>query len=70
MSKLGDFCTCTDHMCPLNPVNHDKGCDPCIRKCLKLKEIPSCFFKDISPDKNPKGYTYKDFADFVAEEQK
>ncbi|MDY3059529.1 MAG: DUF6485 family protein [Fusobacterium sp.] len=39
------FCSCTDHKCPMNPVNHDKGCDLCIQKCLKLNEIPSCFFK-------------------------
>lgn len=20
-----EFCSCTDHKCPFNPVNHDKG---------------------------------------------
>ncbi|MFQ7004652.1 MAG: DUF6485 family protein, partial [Ruthenibacterium lactatiformans] len=24
------FCTCRDTKCPLNPVNHDRGCTPCI----------------------------------------
>ena len=23
------FCTCRDTKCPLNPVNHDRGCTPC-----------------------------------------
>ena len=27
-----EFCSCTDHKCPFNPVNHDKGCDLCISK--------------------------------------
>lgn len=40
-----EFCTCTDHKCPLNPINHDRGCELCVKKCLQLNEIPSCFFK-------------------------
>ncbi len=44
------FCTCGDHKCPLNPVNHDRGCDFCVAKCLKENEIPSCFFKKVSSD--------------------
>lgn len=27
-----EFCTCTDHKCPLNPINHDRGCELCIKK--------------------------------------
>ena len=44
------FCTCKDHACPLNPHNHDKGCTLCVEKCLKLGEIPSCFFKHVDED--------------------
>ncbi|WP_429188502.1 DUF6485 family protein [Fusobacterium sp. PH5-44] len=61
-----EFCTCTDHKCPFNPVNNNKGCDLCILKCLKLNEIPSCFFKKISLEKPEKDdYTFKGFAKFV-----
>ena len=49
-----EFCSCTDHKCPFNPVNHDKGCDLCISKCLKLNEIPSCFFQKKSQLKDQK----------------
>ena len=61
-----EFCTCTDHKCPLNPVNHDKGCDLCIAKCLKVKEIPSCFFKKLSNER-PEGedWSFQGFAKFV-----
>lgn len=60
------FCSCTDHKCPMNPVNHDKGCDLCIQKCLKLNEIPSCFFKKISLDRpENEDYTFRGFAVFV-----
>ena len=44
---MNGFCTCADYSCPLNPANHDKGCDLCIQKCLKLGEIPSCFFNAV-----------------------
>lgn len=61
-----EFCTCTDHKCPFNPANHDKGCDLCVLKCLKLNEIPSCFFKKISSERpDNEDYTFKGFADFV-----
>lgn len=61
-----EFCTCNDHKCPFNPVNHDRGCELCIAKCLQLNEIPSCFFKKISFEK-PEGeiYTFQSFANFV-----
>ncbi len=59
------FCTCSDTDCPNHPTNHDLGCDLCIKKCLKHKEIPSCFFKDINTDtSNVKDYTYQGFCDF------
>ena len=66
MSNLSEFCTCKDTKCPLNPVNHDKGCSLCIAKCLKLGEIPSCFFNAVDPKMgNRQGYTYEDFAKLV-----
>lgn len=43
MDNLSEFCTCKDEKCPLNPANHSKGCSLCIKKCLSLGEIPSCF---------------------------
>lgn len=39
---------------------------PCIAKCLKQHEIPTCFFKDISTDLLPgdeQDWTYKGFAE-------
>ncbi len=58
------FCTCADHDCPLHPVNHERGCDFCVAKCLKEKEIPSCFFRAASPDLQ--GHTDWSFAGFAA----
>jgi len=44
------FCTCTDLSCKLNPHNNSNGSDLCIKKNLKLREIPICFFKLINDD--------------------
>ena len=64
--KAAEFCTCTEHQCPFNPVNNSNGCDLCILKCLKLNEIPSCFFKKISTEiPENEDYTFKGFADFT-----
>lgn len=61
-----EFCSCTDLNCPNHPTNHAKGCNLCILKCLKLGEIPSCFFNDISKEKPENGdYSYKGFANFI-----
>ena len=61
-----EFCTCTDHKCPFNPVNNEKGCNLCVLKCLKQNEIPSCFFKKISAEKpENEDYSFKGFADFT-----
>ncbi len=45
-----NFCTCGETDCPMHPSNHDRGCDPCIRKNLKEGEIPSCFFNLVNDD--------------------
>ena len=65
MKDAKEFCTCTDHACPFNPVNHDQGCSPCILKNLTEKEIPSCFHKDIDYPKPTANYHYEDFAALV-----
>ena len=71
MSNLSEFCTCKDTKCPLNPVNHDKGCSLCVAKCLKLREIPSCFFNLADPEmKDREGYTFEDFAKLVLSDEK
>ena len=62
MKDLSPFCTCADHDCPLNPVNHDKGCAPCIAKNLSAREIPSCFFNKVDPDEKHTAYRFEDFA--------
>lgn len=69
MNNLAKFCTCKDTKCPFNPVNHEKGCSPCVAKCLKDGEIPNCFFKAVNDQDKPDNYTYKDFADFVLNNQ-
>lgn len=69
MGKLGDFCTCADHDCPLNPVNHDMGCAPCIQKNLQEGEVPSCIWNQISTREERQtadcNYTREAFADWV-----
>ena len=67
MKNATDFCTCKDRNCPLNPVNHDRGCTPCILKNLKNREIPSCFFNSIDCEKTSDGFGYEDFASLVSE---
>ncbi len=64
------FCTCTDHKCPLNPVNHDKGCNPCIVKNLKQGEIPSCFFHKAGIHEHLDSYTMESFANEVMKRKK
>ncbi len=65
MEKPSAFCTCSDHACPMNPVNHDRGCTPCIEKNLRLREIPSCFFHLLGHIEGQTGYFFEDFAKAV-----
>ncbi len=65
MGNVKQFCTCRDTSCPLHPTNHDQGCDLCIQKNLKLKEIPSCFFNDVGSANETEEYHYIDFAKMV-----
>ncbi|MDR1915599.1 MAG: DUF6485 family protein [Synergistaceae bacterium] len=60
------FCTCVDHECSCNPVNHDKGCTPCMAKCLSESEVPVCLFRKIEPDMDRKqDYSFQGYARFV-----
>ena len=61
------FCTCTDTKCPCHPVNHDKGCTPCIAKNLRQREIPSCFFRAAADgrEKPTDGWHFEDFAALI-----
>lgn len=69
MKNKSSFCTCTDYACPMHPVNHDKGCVPCIAKNLSQREIPSCFFKKLDLKEKPAAYHFEDFAKAVLEKQ-
>ena len=69
MSNQVDFCTCPDHECPFNPVNHDKGCTPCMEKNILAGEVPSCLWNMISTREERQAidcqYKFKDFAEMV-----
>ena len=67
MASSAPFCTCDKFSCALHPVNHDKGCSPCMEKNLRKGVVPNCMFYAISKEKKPAGYTYADFAKFVLE---
>ena len=65
------FCTCPDHECKNNPINHENGCILCVAKCLEENEIPTCFFRKIEPDMSRKqDYTFQGFANFVRDHEK
>ncbi len=64
--NLSPFCSCGDKNCPLNPVNHEKGCSLCVEKCLRQGEIPSCFFNAVSTAPvDHSDYSYNGFANHV-----
>ena len=67
------FCTCDNFQCKLHPRNHSNGCDGCIKVNLKVGNIPRCFFVSVSAtgySKKVKGFSYKDFAEFVQDQDK
>lgn len=69
MDSKHDFCTCSDHNCPLHPTNHEKGCAPCIGKNRRLREIPSCFFNLLEKDDGTREhYTFEAFAALVQQQ--
>jgi len=63
------FCTCHVLACPEHPNNHNEGCDPCIRKNLKLGEVPACFWLNLSQVKGETEWSAENFAKFVVEER-
>jgi hypothetical protein len=69
MKNLSTFCTCTNLDCALHPTKHDKGCAPCIKKNLKLKEAPNCFFNLIDGSESRSGDSFDDFATLVLRKQ-
>lgn len=70
MENQKHFCTCKDLNCKLNPHNHSNGCDLCIKKNLKAREIPSCFFKLVNDDTSKlKEFTIESFVDFFNKEK-
>ena len=56
------FCSCMDHACKQNPVNHERGCEPCVAKCLQAGEIPSCFFHKLKVPVDDGDYSFAGFA--------
>ena len=68
--KESFICTCTDHACPYNPVNHAMGCTLCVEHCLETDEIPSCFFRKVSVDLSAHAdWSYEGFAQLVLQKQ-
>ncbi len=65
MKNISEFCTCKDLDCPLNPVNHDRGCSLCIQKNLKQREIPNCFFYLVDNAEKRASYSFEEFAQLV-----
>lgn len=60
------FCSCVDDRCPNHPSNCGLGCTPCVEQCLRLNEIPSCFFRKQKPDMDRKqDYSFEGFARFT-----
>lgn len=65
MEQQKHFCTCQDLTCKLNPINHSRGCDPCIKKNLNAGEVPGCFFRLVSDDLSELNeFTLEKFVDF------
>ena len=61
------FCTCFVLSCEHHPSRHEQGCDSCIQKNLRDKEIPACFWISIGGDlSNEKEFTYERFAEYVS----
>ena len=64
------FCTCPVLDCSSHPYNHDEGCDLCIKKNLKLGEIPTCFWENVSNVIGVTDYSAENFAKFVMKYRK
>jgi len=70
MKKSTDFCPCTDKECPFNPMNHDKGCNLCVKDSLKTREIPKCFFLEATDNIDGfEDWSFEHFAKIVLGKQ-
>lgn len=67
--RKAKFCTCTNLECPLHPSRHGMGCTPCIKKNLRLGEIPNCFFGLVENSDERTGDTLVDFAHLVLKQK-
>lgn len=62
---MNHFCTCPVTGCACHPLNHENGCDPCIKSNLEKKRMPTCMFQAVHDDiSEVKDYTIEGFVDF------
>lgn len=65
------FCTCPAKDCPNHPLNHEKGCDPCIQKILEIGEVPACVWMNAHAGVvGTTEYSMENFAKFYLEKTK
>lgn len=63
-------CSCPVTKCPHHPSNHEEGCDSCIQKNVRKKEVPTCLFKAVHEDvSDVKDYSIKGFVEFYLAHQ-
>lgn len=62
---MNHFCTCPVTRCPRHPLNHDKGCDLCIKDNILKKKMPACMFVSVNKDvSSVTDYSIKGFVEF------
>lgn len=66
MENISPFCTCKNLSCPLHPTKHKKGYAPCIRKNLRLREVPQCFFNLVENAEKRTDDSWEEFAKWIA----
>ncbi|MBS5737543.1 MAG: hypothetical protein KHW62_05980 [Clostridiales bacterium] len=69
MNNISKFCSCKNINCKLHPLNHNKGCSPCISKNLRTKELPNCFFNLVKNSETRKDDSFKSFSKLLQEEE-
>ncbi len=62
--NVTEFCTCQNNKCKLNPINHEEGCDLCIKANLDCNTVPRCFFHKLMGDdvSKIKKWSFQEFA--------
>lgn len=59
------FCSCPATKCPRHPLNHENGCDPCIKDNIMKKKMPACMFQAVHDDVSEvRDYSIKGFVEF------